>query len=184
MNELSGYFASCSAVAGSLIGLLFVAITLRYEQILGPGAKPRDRGMAKGAFIALANALAVSLLAQLTPGSVGWPVAIVAIAGAVSTTRTQLGLAGRRGLLSGVFIASTAIFAVQLVVGIQLGVHPHRSALINALAYILLLDLAIALVRSWLLLLPDTGDEQGSAEQARTPNPPTPGQPPHTEYQP
>jgi hypothetical protein len=171
MGQLGGYFTSCSAVAGSLIGLLFVAITLRYEQILGLGAKARDRGMAKGAFVALADALAVSLLAQLPPDDVGWPVAIVAIASALSTTQTQIGLAGRRGLLSSVYIAATVVFGVQMVLGIVLASHPHRSGTIDALAGILLVDLAVALVRSWMLLQPDVMDSSPDAKPAGTTSP-------------
>lgn len=161
MKDLSGFFASCSAVAGSLIGLLFVAITLRYEQILGTRAQPRNRGMAKGAFIALADVLAVSLLAQMTGGSIGWPVAAAAIAAAVSATKTQLGLAGTTGLINGVFVAGTGAFVAQIVVGIMLSSHPHRVGLLDALAYILLFDLAVALVRSWLLLQPESPLDSG-----------------------
>ncbi len=152
-----------SAVAGSLIGLLFVAITLRYERILGHGAPTRNQGMAKGAFVGLANALAVSLLAQVSPASVGWPMVAIALLSAISTISTQVGLTGRRGLRGGVFIASLGVFTIQGLLGVALSGSPHSANLRYDLADLLLVAVAVALVRSWMLLQPDATDVEVAA---------------------
>jgi hypothetical protein len=43
--DFTGYFAAAATAAGALIGLLFVAISLRPESILGDQAAPVGRAM-------------------------------------------------------------------------------------------------------------------------------------------
>jgi hypothetical protein len=65
--ELTGFFAASAAVVSSLVGLLFVAISLRYEAVLGSDAQGTNRAVAAAALTPLANALIVPLWA-LIPG--------------------------------------------------------------------------------------------------------------------
>jgi hypothetical protein len=53
--EFTGYFTAAAAAAGVLIGLLFVAVSLRSETVFGNGASAAGRAQAGSAFISLSN---------------------------------------------------------------------------------------------------------------------------------
>ena len=61
--EFTGYFMAAAAAAGVLIGLLFVAVSLRSETVFGDGASAVGRVQAGSAFISLSNCFFVSLVA-------------------------------------------------------------------------------------------------------------------------
>ena len=52
-KDLIVYFTTSAQIAGSLIGLLFVSISLRYDAILGRSAQFHSRAMAGAAFTGL-----------------------------------------------------------------------------------------------------------------------------------
>lgn len=60
-SEFLGFFAAAGTAAGALIGLLFVAVTLRPESVLGDKADPAARAVAGSAFTALVASFAVAL---------------------------------------------------------------------------------------------------------------------------
>jgi hypothetical protein len=60
-DSFTGYFAGAATAAGALIGLLFVAVSLRPEAVLGAGASARAQAVAGSAFTALINSFFVSL---------------------------------------------------------------------------------------------------------------------------
>jgi len=159
LSELNGFFTACSAVAGSLIGLLFVAITLRYDAIFGAAALRRNRSIAYGAFTALVNALTVSLFALVPFVHLGYPVAVVAALSLVATFRTH----GLAGLNRPFFYVSAALYAFQFVDGALLIAVPSRAGLADALVYLVISAFLTALMRSWQLLQVE-GEQAPAAE--------------------
>jgi hypothetical protein len=63
--DLGSYFSASSAVVGTLIGLLFVSITLRYDAILGPSAPPSNRSLAAALVQQIAYVVFSALLTAL-----------------------------------------------------------------------------------------------------------------------
>jgi hypothetical protein len=53
--EFTGYFTAAAAAAGVLIGLLFVAVSLRPDTIFGDAAPAAGRAQAGSAFTSLAR---------------------------------------------------------------------------------------------------------------------------------
>ena len=53
--EFSGYFTASSAASGVLIGLLFVAVSLRPETVFGASSSAAGRANAGSTFTALVN---------------------------------------------------------------------------------------------------------------------------------
>jgi hypothetical protein len=92
-GDFIGYFAA----AGTLIGLLFVAVSLRPESVLGHAAPPAARAVAGSAFIALVNSFFVSLVAVIPDTSLGYVAAIMAVLSLWYTLNLHRALAGRRG---------------------------------------------------------------------------------------
>lgn len=93
-------------MAGSLVGLLFVAISLRYEEILGASARESSRAEAAAAFTALTNALMLSLWAILPQTDVGYPAAVLALGSIWSTLCTHLTGSKRRPTARRLFVGS------------------------------------------------------------------------------
>jgi hypothetical protein len=167
--ELTGFFTACAAVAGSLVGLLFVAISLRYDAILGPRAEGRSRSVAGAAFTALTNALMLSLLALVPHLDIGYPVAALALGSLWSTFQTHLTRSGRRDTSMRLFLGSLAIYLFQLVDSCVLIARPDSAGLVYNLAYVLFGAFAAALARSWQLLQPSPAPSAEAAAGAAEP---------------
>ncbi len=159
---LTTFFTACAAVAGSLEGLLFVAISLRYDAILGPAAPSANRAVAAAAFTALTNALILSLWALVPGVNLGYPVVAVAFGSLWSTVRTHFTRSGRRDTSLRSFVVSILIYLFELVVGAVLIARPTVTGLVYDLAYLEFGAFGAALARSWQLLQPEPAQTDGS----------------------
>lgn len=65
------FFGGCASVAGALIGLLFVALSVSPEKLTGEGARAEHQVRAAAAFSALVNTLVIALVALLPGTSLG-----------------------------------------------------------------------------------------------------------------
>ena len=159
---LNGYFSVSATVAGSLIGLLYIAITLRYDYILGPRAPRRNRALAASAFAALANALAISVWALIPGVDLGYPAGIMAVVCLYTMFQTHFRTVGQRQAANHLFILSMGVYLFELGLSVLLIWHPRHIQLVYVLSYIVFAALVAALIRSWELLQaeasPDSGD--------------------------
>ncbi len=137
-TALIGFFTACAAVAGSLIGLLLVAISLRYEQILGKTARRANRALAGAAFTALTKALLLSLGAILPRTDLGNPATALAVGPVWSTLKTHYGGLTRRDTSARLFIGSLLLHVSELGVGLLLVLQPTNSDLVYDLDYVIL----------------------------------------------
>ena len=62
------FFSGCATIAGALIGLLFVAISVSPEKLTGDTARTDHQVRAGAAFSALVNTMVIALVALL-PGA-------------------------------------------------------------------------------------------------------------------
>lgn len=152
-KDLVGYFTASSAVAGTLIGLLFVAITLRYDAIFGAAA--RSRAVAAAAFTALTNALALSLWALIPHVDLGYPAAVIALFSVFATARTHFSGRHRRDTSTASFVVALVVYGYQFANGVVLVALPHDSWFVFSLAYTVYAAFVTGLSRSWQLLQPD-----------------------------
>jgi hypothetical protein len=86
-DEFTGYFAGAAAAAGVLIGLLFVAVSLRPETVFGDRAMPAAKAQAGSAFTGLVNSFFVSMVALIPRASLGEVAVIMAAPGRASRGR-------------------------------------------------------------------------------------------------
>lgn len=161
ISGLNPYFSVSATVAGSLIGLLFIAITLRYDLILGPRAPRRNRALAASAFIGLADAVSISLWALIPHVNLGYPAGTLGAFSLYTTFRTHFGVIGQGQRSTRLFLLSTAVYLFQLAVSLALLVHPHATQLVYALSYLVFAALVAALTRSWALLQAEDAPNAG-----------------------
>ena len=159
------YFAAAGTAAGTLIGLLFVAVSLRPESVLGAGAPPAARAVAGSAFTALVNSFFVSLIAVIPNTSLGDVAATMALVSLWSTLRLHRALTGSQPALRQLLLA-VATYCGQFGVGVALAVRPHARELVGVVGYLLVSSFAVGLVRAWSLM-------QGQYTGVKQEQPPT-----------
>jgi hypothetical protein len=174
-QDLHEFFTASATVAGALIGLLFVAISVAPEKLSDAYENVEHQIRAAAAFTALVTTLVVSLFALIPRTDEGETVLIVA----------GVGLAGTLGLLifflrnrnrqekfqasQMLLIAvSLALYGLQLVNGILWERSPHDVTFADFQADISIVFFIVAIARAWQLVgARDTGLFTGVAGLAR-----------------
>ncbi len=142
------YFTATAGAAGALIGLLFVAVSLRADSVIGPDAPPRGRVLAMSSFTALANAFFLSILAIVPQVSAGYPAVALAVASLWNTARLHRQLRGQDPQYLTLLVSLGAYFS-ELGLGIALLARPHATGLVNWLCYVVVAAFVAALSRAW-----------------------------------
>lgn len=146
-----GFFQGSSAASGALIGLLFVAVTLRPESIFGEKAAQKGMAMAGSAFTALVNAFFLSLSALLPKVGFGYWAVALSLVSLYSTWALN-----RRIVLQGserlILLVSLVVYLVELVNGVWLVARPHDTSIVYNLTDSIIAAFAVALFRAWGLI--------------------------------
>jgi hypothetical protein len=158
-ESIRDFFTASASVAGALIGLLFVAITVASGRLAQAeqGAQ-LHRIRASAALTAFMNALAVSLFALIPGHKIGPTAVVVAVLGLMFVTASLLSLvrlrqAVWRTMRDALFLVGlVAVFVVQLIAGIDVLVHPGDSGEVNTIAALVALCFVIGIDRAWELV--------------------------------
>jgi hypothetical protein len=158
MASAHGFFAASAGVAGALIGLLFVAISVAPERVLGPEAPEVHAIRAAAALTAFTNALTVSLFALIPTFNAGVAAIVVAILGLIFMLAALLRLVplARDGEVRArelSFLAGLAVtFVIQLVAGLELNSDPHQSSALHVICVLVVVCFLIGIARTWELV--------------------------------
>ena len=153
------FFTAAAAVAGTLIGLLFVAISVSPDRVLGPDASEAHIVRAAAALTAFTNALAIALFGLVPGFSVGGTATIVSILGLLlhpgrggarcsrfgARTRVRL---GDLGFLVGLL----AVFVVQLIAGLALDRSALDRGALQTICVLVIVCFLIGIARAWELV--------------------------------
>lgn len=146
-------------MAGALIGLLFVAISVASERLAKAGAGAQlHRIRAHAALLAFLNALAVSLFSLIPGGQIGTAAAVVSSVGLLFVVASLLSLVRLRQVRGvtardGLFIAGLAVtFVLQLNAALDVMSRPGDSGRVEELAFLVTVCFFIGIARAWELI--------------------------------
>jgi hypothetical protein len=156
--DITEFFAASAGVAGALIGLLFVAISVSSERLAKEEAAGQvHRIRADAALTAFTNSLSVSLFALIPGHLIGETSAIVATVGLLFIAASLLSLVRLRQVRATArdatwLIGLAVAFAFQLAAGINVSLRPGDSGSVETIAILVIVCFLIGIPRSWELI--------------------------------
>jgi hypothetical protein len=152
------FFSASASVGGALIGLLFVAISVNPERILGPNASDLHGVRAAATLTAFTNALSVVLFGLIPGFSVGYPALVVAILGLLFIVAALLRMvpawkAKEIHWLDLTFLVGLLIvLLLQLISGVGLVRHSRDSNDLQRICVLVVVCFLIGIERAWELV--------------------------------
>jgi hypothetical protein len=145
------FMITSAGAAGAMIGLLFVAISLRSELVFGPNAPPKVKTLASSSFTSLVNAFALAILAIIPSTNIGVGMVVLAVLCLYNTwvlhAKNNFANAQIR-----VLIVTTINYVAEFAGGVTLMVHQNEQWIVNGLCYVIFASFIIALNRAWALI--------------------------------
>ena len=155
MTSYPQFFTGTATVAGALVGLLFVALSVSPERLRGAHASVEHQAIAATAFTALVDALFISLIGLQPGGGLNYGAVILGGLGLTSSiglairlwqSRTGQGLSRRWPYLLGFIVV---VYTAQVISGL---VTHTQASQADASATFLYIMFSIGIARSWELL--------------------------------
>ena len=150
------FFSGCATIAGALIGLLFVAISVSPEKLTGYTARTDHQVRAGAAFSALVNTMVIALVALLPGADLGEASLILAAAGLATTVGLILVLYREHGKVrrgdASMFLIMLVLYGLQLANGIKLGSAPHDVSAVDNQGVLAIGFFLFGIARAWQLV--------------------------------
>jgi hypothetical protein len=157
-DSLRDLFTASAGVAGALIGLLFVALSIAQERLTGEDPDQVHRIRATAALTAFTNALSVSLFALIPGVGLGWTALVVSVLGLLFVSGSLLSLR-RVSRLSATVLKDAAfllglivVFGLQLFYGVRLISHAVNPGAARGVAVLVVVCFLIGIGRTWELV--------------------------------
>jgi len=154
---MNDFFTASASVAGALIGLLFVAISVASDRLRAATDGQVHRIRAVAALTAFTNSLSVSLF-SLIPGAIGPTAISVGATGLAFILASLLSLIRLRQVRwatahDALFLVGLAFtFVVQLIAGIDVNAHAGNSGDVDTIAILVVICFLLGIGRSWELI--------------------------------
>lgn len=157
-ENLHDFFLTSGGVAGALIGLLFVVISVSQARLAERGDTQIHRVRAAAALGAFTDALAVSLFALIPEKKVGPATLVVAILGLMFIIGSLLSLIRVRrlrwhDLLDVAFLAALFVtFVIQLIAGAQVIADPADASAVQLISILIVVCFLVGVGCAWELI--------------------------------
>jgi hypothetical protein len=152
------FFAASAGVAGALIGLLFVAVSVAQERLTSENANPAHRLRASAALTSFGNALAVALFGLVPGVGLGGPALVVGLLGLLFVVASLLLLLRVREShpvppRDVLFLAGLAVvFGLQLYYALRLLSKAGDVGAARGVAVLVIVCFFIGIARAWELV--------------------------------
>ena len=150
------FFSGCATIAGALIGLLFVAISVSPEKLTGDTARTDHQVRAGAAFSALVNTMVIALVALLPGASLGEAGLILAAAGLATTAGLIIVLYREHGRVkrgdATMFLIMLVLYGLQLANSIKLEAAPRDVSRVNDQGLLAIAFFLFGIARAWQLV--------------------------------
>jgi hypothetical protein len=158
VGDYRDLFTATAAAAGTLTGLLFVALSVATRPDPGSATGVIHQVRVAAALLAFTNALAVSLFSLVPSTNAGYPAAVLGVIGMFFTAAairsiwsshaTRLQQLRQLELISLLLL----IFGVELVSGIIAIAHRGGDTPLELIGYALVTSLVVGIARAWELV--------------------------------
>ena len=148
-------FAAVAATAGSLTGLLFVALSVGAGRGPAAGSPAIQQVRAAAALLAFSHAMAVSLFSIVPGTNPGYPatalgtVGILFTAAAIRSIRASQATERQQLRQLELIMLLLLIFGTELVCGIILLADPRRAIPLQVIGYALVTSIIVGIARAW-----------------------------------
>jgi uncharacterized protein with PQ loop repeat len=151
------FFLASAGVAGALIGLLFVAISVAPHRVTGTAADPAHRIRASAALTAFSNALTISLFALIPTVGLGGVSTIVGTLGLLFVAGSLLSVVRLRRTENIAFrdvtflVGQFVVFVAETIAGANFWSHA-RTGSAATIAILTVVGFVIGIARAWELI--------------------------------
>jgi hypothetical protein len=156
--DIHEFFEASAGVAGALIGLLFVAISVAGDRLNRSEAPAQlHRIRAAAALAAFTNSLTISLWSLIPTEQIGVPAVVVASGGLLFVAASMLSLirlhAVRATARDATFLLLFLVtFGLQFAAGVDLDVKTNDPSMVENLAILVFICFLLGIWRSWDLI--------------------------------
>ena len=156
--EQQGFFEAAAGVSGTLIGLLFVAVSMARERLVDQGETEAHRVHGAAALVAFVNALAISLMALIPGDNAGWTALSVAVIGVVFIVASTLALVLDEGVRwcdvphLTYLLLLTVLFFVEFDAGLRFVTGGSEADAMNTFSFVLVVFFLVGISRAWELV--------------------------------
>ena len=159
-TTFEGFFTASAGAGATLVGLLFVAVSVAPERVFGKGARFEHQMVASSAFTALINAFFISLGAIIPSSSYTGTGTVVLVMGAIALVnsvalgvnlvrRTTLETTLRAALM---VLAGLVLYGWEIVSALQLLRTPSDGSPVFTICGLLVGVYGFGIVRAWQLI--------------------------------